>query len=101
EFERIIAPQNDLEEMPCPAPANTGAGRKHRDGCLGGRSSRTRRDDECAVWCAGALDGLKPQRYIERRRDRNNSSGYNRRRTDVTQAAAMLAGVMRFLLIGV
>jgi len=79
----------------------TGAERKHRNGCSGRRSSRTLGDYNRAVGGAESFRGLKPERQADRRSDGNNSGRHDGRWPDVAQAAAMLAGVMGFLLISV
>jgi len=47
------------------------------------------------------LAGLEPKREVDRRGDSNGSGGNDWSWADMAQAAAMLSGVMRFLLIGV
>jgi hypothetical protein len=47
-----------------------------------------------------AFAGLEPERYVDWRGNRNDGNGNNGSRADVAQAATMLAGVMRFLLVG-
>ena len=50
-------------------------------------------------WGADAFAGLKPEWHWDWRGDGNEGRGDNKRGADVTQAAAMLARVMRFQLI--